>query len=609
MRPLCETPGTEPSWPTSAVTSLLLGASYDRGRVTFQAGALSATQGGGAQAHSFLRPTVCAMTHGRASRQLKDLLGRANECQALEALLAMTRKGEGGAIVVHGEPGIGKTALLDHAVNSAHEFTVLRTVGNEAEMELPFASLQDFFSPAVSAIPQLPQPQRRAIEVVFGRRDGEAPDRLLVGLGLLNLLSELSTQRPVVCVVDDTQWLDASSAQAISFAARHISKDAVAFVFGARRLTEEVRGLPELMIAGLADLDARELLATVLPDRLDDRVVDRLVAETHGNPLALLEMPRGLTPSQLAGGFGLPVSVSLAGQIEESYRRRLARLSLDSRRLLLVVAADPTGDPGLIWRAADSLHIAEDAAEAIEDHELVEFREHVVFRHPLVRSAVYNTAAPKEKREAHAALAGATDRAVDPDRRAWHRAQAAIRPNEDVAAELENSAVRAQSRGGFAAAGAFLERSMALTVDPSRRALRALNAAQAKRLAGALDTATGLAAVAERGPLQDLHRAQLDILLGQIAFARHRSNEVSPRMLKAAARLGGVDVGLAREAYLEALVAALFSGHLAVDASAQVVAKAVRAVFVPVSRRARRTSCSTASRSSSRMVTSPAPPC
>ena len=521
------------------------------------------------------------MNRDPAPGEAKGLLGRANECEVLESLLATTRSGEGGAIVIHGEPGIGKTALLEYAVTSAHEFTVLRTVGNEAEMELPYASLQDFFRPAASAVEQLPQPQQRAIEVVFGRRDGEAPDRLLVGLGLLNLLSELSAQRPVLCVVDDTQWLDAASAQVISFAARHVSKDAVAFLFGARRLTEEVRGVPALTIAGLGDRDARELLATVLPDRLDDRVVDRLVAETRGNPLALLEMPRGLTPSQLAGGFGLPVSVTLAGQIEESYRRRLAKLSPESRRLLLVVAADPTGDAELVWRTADTLGIPEDAAEAIEDGGLVEFRNHIVFRHPLVRSAVYNTATPKERRAAHAALADATDSDVDPDRCAWHRAQATIRPNETVAAELESSAVRAQSRGGFAAAGAFLERSMVLTVDPSRRALRALRAAQAKRLSGALDAATRLAAVAERGPLDDLHRAELDALLGQIAFARNRDNEVSPRMLKAASRLERVDIGLACAAYLDALVAALFSGHLAVDASAQVVAEAARAVQRP----------------------------
>ncbi len=302
------------------------------------------------------------------------------------------------------------------------------------------------------------------------------------------------------------------------------------------------------------------------------------MADTHGNPLALLELPRGLTPSQLAGGFGLPVSVTLAGAIEESYRRRLAKLPLDSRRLLLVAAADPTGDLGIVWGAAERLGIVEEAAEAIEEDGLVDFSEGVGFRHPLVRSAVYNMATPKSRREAHLALADATDRVLDPDRRAWHRAQATLRPNEDVAGELEASAERAQARGGFAAAAAFLERSVALTVDPTRRAGRALRAAQMKRLAGALESASGLAAVAGRGPLDDLRRAQLDALLGQIAFAGNRGNDAAPLMLRAASRLEHVDLTLARETYLDALTAALFAGRLAGTAGAREVAAAARAV-------------------------------
>jgi DNA-binding CsgD family transcriptional regulator len=505
------------------------------------------------------------------------LIGRTNECQVLDAFLAATRKGEGGAIVLHGEPGIGKTALLEYAVLSATDFDVLRTVGSEAEMELPYAAFLELLRPGADRVEQLPAPQRKAIEIVLGEREGDAPDRLLVGLALLNLLSELGSKRPLLCVVDDAQWLDTSSAQAMGFAARHISRDAVAFVFGARTLTDEARGLPALTIAGLGDQDARIILATVLPGRLDDRVVDRIVTEAHGNPLALLELPRGLTPSQLAGGFGLPVSITLAGRIEESYRRRLARLPADSRRLLLIAAADPTGDTEIIWRAADRLGIAEDAAEAIEDDGLVDLNEGLVFRHPLVRSAVYKTASPKNRREAHLALAEATDSKLDPDRGAWHRAQGTFRPNEGVAAELEVSAERAQARGGFAAAAAFLERSAALTVDPARRAGRALRAAESKLRAGALDSALGLAAVAERGPLDDLQRAQLDAVLGQIAFGRNRGNDSAPLMLKAASRLEQVDLKLARETYLDALTAALFSGRLAVDVTPQVVATAARA--------------------------------
>ncbi|HEY2597532.1 MAG TPA: AAA family ATPase, partial [Candidatus Dormibacteraeota bacterium] len=494
-------------------------------------------------------------------------------------MLAATREGDASAICLHGEPGIGKTELLNYAVDSASDFRVLRTAGTEAEMELAYASLQEFFRPDPSALGRLPGPQRKALETVLGRQAGVAPDPMLVGLALLNVLSALSAERPVLCVVDDAQWLDSSSAQVIGFAARHASKDAVAFLFAARRLTDEIRGLPQLAVGVLGDLDARALLATVLPDRLDDRVVDRVIAETHGNPLAILELPKGLSPAQLAGGFGLPVAVTLADQIEESYRRRLARLPVESRRLLLIVAADPTGNPEIIWRAADELGIDEEAADAVEKEGLIEFGERVVFHHPLVRSAVYNTASPKDRREVHRALGQATDPNFDPDRRVWHFAQATIRPNKGVADELEASAERAQSRGGFAAAGAFLERSVGLTSDPERRAVRALRAAEAKLQAGALDSAAALAAVAERGPLNALEQAQLDALMGQIAFARNRGNEVSPLLLKAASRLEQVDADLALETYLDALNAAIFSGSLATEADLHVVAMAARAAL------------------------------
>src|SRR5580658_237918 len=521
------------------------------------------------------------MTTKRDQRASKLLVGRSNESKVLEDLLAAARMGEGGAIVLHGEPGIGKTALIEHVVSLAGDFNVLRTVGNEAEIELGYASLQELFRSQTEEVEQLPGPQRRAIETALGRVAGIAPDRLLLGLGVLNLVSLVSVKRPVLCVIDDAQWLDLPSAQAITFAARHISKEAVVFVFATRTLVDPVRGLPELMVIGLGDEDARNLLETAIPARLDARVVDRIVAETHGNPLAILELPRGLTPSQLAGGFGLPVSVTLAGQIEESYRRRFARLSPESRRLLFIVAADSTGDPGIIWRAADRLGIAETAADALEDDGLVEFGDRVVFHHPLIRSAVYNTATPRQRRDAHAALADASDTSSDQDRRAWHRALATVRPNESVAAELEASAERALSRGGFAGAGAFLERAVALSVHPGCRARRALRAAQAQHLAGALDAASGLAAIAQRGPLDDLDRTQLDVLLGQIAFAGNRRNGVSPLMSKAAARLERVDLRLARDAYLEALVASIFAGHLAGQANLQAVAKAARAVPRP----------------------------
>jgi DNA-binding CsgD family transcriptional regulator len=388
------------------------------------------------------------------------------------------------------------------------------------------------------------------------------------------LLSELAAERPLLCVVEDAQWLDRASAQAVGFVARRLANEAVAFLFGARELPDEVRGLPEMVLDGLTDRDARKLFESVFPYRLDEPVLDRIVAETHGNPLALLELPRGLSPAQVAGGFGLPVSVPLAGRIEESFRRRLAGLPSPSRRLLLVAAADPTGDAALVWRAAELLGITDSAAEAAEAEGLVDLTAGVVFRHPLVRSAVYGAASARDRRQAHQALAEATDPAVDPDRRAWHRAQAASRPDEEVAAELELSAGRAQARGGFAAAAVFMQRSTELSVDPARRAGRALAAAEANRQAGALNASLRLAGLAERGPLDDAQRAQLDLLRAQISFATDRSGAAPLLLLKAAQNLEGIDLRRARDTYLDALTAAMAAGRLARGASQLEVAKA-----------------------------------
>jgi DNA-binding CsgD family transcriptional regulator len=502
------------------------------------------------------------------------LFGRQRERGVLDRLLVGARGGHGGAIVVLGEPGIGKTALIEQAVASAEDFRVLRTAGQEGETELAYAALVQLCAPGLDRLVRLPAPQRDAMRVAFGLCTGDSPDRLLVALALLTLLSEMAAERPLLCVVDDAQWLDRASAQAVAFVARRLATEAVAFVFGARQVPDELRGLPEMVVEGLGDGDARALFGSVFPYRLDEPVLDRIVAETNGNPLALLELPRGLSPAQLAGGFGLPVSVPLAGRIEESFRRRLAGLPLPSRCLLLVAAADPTGDAVLVWRAAELLCIADSAAEAAEVEGLADFTAGVMFRHPLVRSAVYGAASAHERRQAHQALAEATDPAVDPDRRAWHRAQATSRPDEDVAAELELSAGRAQARGGFAAAAAFMERSTELTIDAARRAGRALVAAEAKRQAGAVDAALRLAGMAERGPLDDFQRAQLELLRAQISFASDRGSDAPPLLLKAAQHLERLDVRRARETYLDALTAAISAGRRATEASAGVVARA-----------------------------------
>jgi DNA-binding CsgD family transcriptional regulator len=511
----------------------------------------------------------------------EQLLGRQRERAVLDRVLESARDGRGGVLVVHGEPGVGKTALLEYAVGAAPDFRVARTVGVEGEMELAFAALQQLCSPSLDLMERLPGPQRDAFEIALGLSAGRPPNPFLVGLAVLSLLSEAAEAQPLLCVVDDAQWLDRASARVLAFVARRLLAEKIAMVFGAREPTDALAGLPELHVEPLGRRDARALLDSVLPARLDERVLERIVVETRGNPLALLELPRGLTPAQLAGGFGLPAALPLAAGIEQSFARRLARLPRDARRLLLVAAADPTGDAALDWRAAQRLGIAESAAHAAESDGLLAFDAGVAFRHPLVRSAVYRAAGSDERSDVHRALAEATDPTIDPDRRAWHRAQAASQPDEDVAADLERSAARAQARGGFAAAAAFLERSSVLTIDPARRAARALAAAEAKQQAGALEDALALVSSAEAGPLDEPQRAQMDVIRARISFAADRGSEAPPLLLSAAKRLEPLDGAGARELYLDALTAALFAGRLGGEVETRVVAAAARAAPPP----------------------------
>jgi DNA-binding CsgD family transcriptional regulator len=490
------------------------------------------------------------------------LTGRRSERGVLDRFVAAVRAGEGRALVVRGEPGVGKTALLDYLAGQASGCRIARAVGVQSEMELAFAGLHRLCAPMLDHAKSLPVPQREALRTAFGLSAGPVPDRFLVGLAVLGLLSETAGERPLICVVDDMQWLDHASAQALGFAARRLAADPVGLVFAARVPGKDVAGLPELVVAGLAERDARALLASVLTGPLDAQVRDRIIADTNGNPLALLELPRGLTSAQLTGGFGLSSAVPLDGQIEESFGRQLEALPAQTRRLMQLAAADPSGDPVLVWRAAGRLAIGAGAAEPAVQAGLAEFGARVRFRHPLVRSAAYRSASVQTRQQLHSALAEATDPAVDPDRRAWHRAQAAPGPDEDVAAELEQCAGRAQRRGGLAAAAAFLERSAGLTLDPARRAQRALAAAQAKHQAGALDAALFLLATAETGPLDELQRARCDLLRAEVAFASSHGRDAPPLMLSAAKQLETLDVGLARETYLEAFTAALFVGRL-----------------------------------------------
>jgi DNA-binding CsgD family transcriptional regulator len=507
------------------------------------------------------------------------LRARRAECAELERLLAALHSGHSAILVLRGEAGIGKTALLEYVSERAEGCRVVRAAGVESEMELPFAALHQLCAPLLAGLERLPPPQREALETAFGLSSGARPDRFLVGLAFLSLLSDAAEQKPLLCLIDDAQWLDQSSAQVVAFVARRLQVEPIGVVFAAREPDElsALAALPELRLEGLPDADARELLAAVVTGPMDESVRERIVAEARGNPLALLELPRGLSPTDLAGGFALTAAQPLSGLIEESFRLRVERLPAESRRLLLVGAAEPIGDPALLWRAADHLDLGPQAAGPAEAAGLLAVGARVTFRHPLLRSAIYRAASPEERRSAHQALAAATDPKIDPDRRAWHRAQAALTPDEEVASELVRSAARARDRGGLAAAAAFLERSAALTPDATHRAQRELTAAQAKHEAGAPEAALKLLAAAEAGPLDELQRARLERLRAQLAFALRRGSDAPPLLLAAAKRLAPLNPELARETYLEALAAAIFAGRLASACGVLEVAEAARA--------------------------------
>jgi DNA-binding CsgD family transcriptional regulator len=507
------------------------------------------------------------------------LQGRRRECAVLERLLEVTQLGQSAALVVRGEAGIGKTALLEYAAERAGGCRVLRAVGVESEMELPFAGLHQLCMPLLDGLERLPTPQQDALGTAFGLTSGARPDRFLVGLAVLSLLSDATEEQPLLCLIDDAQWLDQSSAQVLAFVARRLKAESIVLVFAERDPggLDAFTGLSQLRLEGLSEAHAGELLASVVRGPLDERVAGRIVAETRGNPLAVLELPHGLSPAELAGGFAPTSVLPLPGRIEESFRQRAELLPADSQHLLLVAAAEPIGDPTLLWRAAERLGLGAEAADPAEAAGLLTLGARVTFRHPLLRSAIYRAASAEKRRSAHEALAGATDPEFDPDRRAWHRAQATLAPDEEVAAELERSADRARARGGLAAAAAFLERAATLTPDPAQRARRELTAAQATHESGAPAAALRLLATAEGRPLDVLQRARLERLRAQLAFASRRGRDAPPLLLHAARHLEPLDAELARETYLEALAAAIFAGRLGSGRGVREVAEAARA--------------------------------
>jgi hypothetical protein len=497
---------------------------------------------------------------------------------ALASLVAAVRAGQSQVLVVRGEPGMGKTALLDELAGQAAGCRVMRTAGVQSEIEFAFGGLHQLLAPVLDHLDKLPGPQREALQTVFGISAGPAPDRFLVALAVLSLLAEVAREQPLVCLVDDQQWLDQASAEALGFAARRLAADPVGLVFAARVPGAELAGLPELSVEGLAEGDARALLDSALTGPLDALVRDQIVAEARGNPLALLELPRAMTPGELAGGFGLPGQVSLTGRIEDSFRRRLDTLTAPTRQLLLLAAADQSGDRALVWRAAERLGLdVQEAAHPAVAAGLAEFGKRVRFRHPLVRAVAYRSASFADQRKIHRVLAEVTDPAADPDRRAWHRAQATDGPDEEVAAELERSADRAQARGGLAAAAAFLVRAVRLTADPARLVERTLAAAQASMRAGAFDQALGLLVMAETAPLDELAAARVELLRGLIAFSTGLGSEAPPPLLNAARRLEPLDPELARETYLDAWGAAYTAGPMAASEMAG-ICRAARAL-------------------------------
>jgi DNA-binding CsgD family transcriptional regulator len=506
-------------------------------------------------------------------------IGRTSERATLDGLLATARGGHSGVLVLRGEAGVGKTALLRYAARQAAGFRVAEVTGVQAEMELPFAGVHQLCAPMLPRHDALPPPQRDALDVALGLATGAVPDHFLVGLAVLGLLSSVAEERPLLCLVEDAQWLDAASTHILGFVARRMLAEPVAILVAVREPAAVVDfdRLPELRLAGLASEDARTLLAGTVPGRLHDRVRDRIIAETRANPLALLELPGRMSAAELAGGFELPAAAGdLPAHLEDHYLRRVDELPEPTQRLLLLAAADPLGDATLVWRAGRELGLASGALTPAEEAELLEIGSHVRFRHPLVRSAVYRAASADSRQRVHEALARVSGAAGDADRRAWHRALAADAPDEDVAAELERSAGRAQARGGVAATAAFLTRAVALTPDAEPRGARALAAAQASLQAGAFERAGALLATAEVGTADEGHLARIDLLRAQLAFISRRGTAATTLLLAAARRLEPLDVALARDTYVDAFSSALFGARLNDDVGLPEVAAVAR---------------------------------
>jgi DNA-binding CsgD family transcriptional regulator len=524
-------------------------------------------------------------------RRSQALVGRLSECDALRRLVADPASGEPHVLVLRGEAGVGKTALLEYVVAQAEHFHVTRIAGIESDMGLAFAGLQQLCVPLLAHLDDLPEPQRNALDVAFGRAAGPTPDRFLIGLAVLGLMAAVSDDRPLLCVIDDAQWLDQVSLQTLSFVARRLLAEPVVMIFAARPAGADVlNGLPILTVGGLSDTDARHLLDSVVVGRLDLRVFDRIIAETRGNPLALVEVPRNISATELVGGFTTSAGRPSAGQVADGYVRRIRALPRPTQLLVLAAAAEPVGDSALFLRTSTELGISLEALAPAEDDGLLEFGPRLRFHHPLVRSAAYGAADLADRREVHRALADATDPAADPDRRAWHAAHAASGPDDAVAAQLEASAARAQERGGLAAAATFLERAATLTADPALRASRALTAARAKREAAAPHEAYQLVTLAELGPLTALQRTEAARVRSAVLFTLGRVGDAdapplsasAAQLRQAATQLESLDHQLARDTYVEVFGSAMYAGRLAKPDAVRQAADAVSSAMAAV---------------------------
>jgi DNA-binding CsgD family transcriptional regulator len=486
------------------------------------------------------------------SPDTQALVGRQEQVHRLDEVISSAKKGQGGVLVLRGEPGIGKSTLLGHAEAVAQGFRVIRASGSEFEMELPFAALHQLCVPVLDHLAELPAGHSEALRIAFGLATG-TPELFRIGLATLELLGVASRRQPVLCLIDDAHWLDDDSAKALGFLARRITSEPVAMVF-ATRVPSELDALPSVDVERLSDAEARALLSERIQAPLDERVRDRILAEARGNPLALVELPK-------AGGFALPGTSSVPSRIERSFQVRLVGLPAEVQLLLTIASADPTGDPALLWRAAGELGIDVTTGAAAEATGLVELGTRARFCHPLARSAVYRAAEANDRHTAHRVLAEVTDPITDPDRRAWHRSQSGTGPDDDIAAELAESASRAAARGGVAAAATFLERAAALSLDPGKRVERTLTAVQAKLDAGATDAAADLLTTVEIGQLDDLQHARVDLLRGKIAFVRQADGDGPAFMIRAAHRLADVDPQWSRDCFLDALEMAVTVGR------------------------------------------------